>query len=78
MTTTFEPFGSSIPYAEPLWYSRDSAPYYKDSHRRLRAYVREYVENELKPFAEQYEKEGNVAPEVCFRKPRRWVVFEMG
>jgi hypothetical protein len=59
-------FGSLVPYAEPLWYSRNSSPYYKDSHRALRAYVREYIENDLKPVAEDCEKQGFVNPEVSF------------
>lgn len=54
------PFGSSAPFSEPLWYSRNNSPYYKESHRRLRAYVREYVENDLKPHAKKCEKEGVV------------------
>lgn len=66
MTSPNDSFGSTVPYAEPLWYSRNSSPYYKDSHRRLRAYVREYVENDLKPVAEEIEKSGFVPPEVGF------------
>ena len=58
------PFGSTAPYAEPPWYSRDSSPYYNDSHRKLRAFVRDYVENDLKPYAEDYEKQGFVPQEV--------------
>lgn len=58
-------FGSAVPFAEPLWYSRNSSPYYKASHRTLRAYVREYVETDLKPVAEECEKQGFIPPEVC-------------
>jgi hypothetical protein len=58
------PFGSSAPFAEPLWYSRNNSPYYKDSHRTLRAYVRDYIENDLKPYAEKCEAEGVVPRKV--------------
>jgi len=46
MTTSklSEPFGSSLPWAEPSWYSGRPTPYYKDSHRRLRDAVRNWCE----------------------------------
>ncbi|KAK2741196.1 hypothetical protein FQN55_008459 [Onygenales sp. PD_40] len=53
----------TAPYAEPLWHSR-SSPYYNDSHRKLRDFVRDYVENDLKPYAEQYERQGFLPPEA--------------
>ncbi|PGG97631.1 hypothetical protein AJ79_09141 [Helicocarpus griseus UAMH5409] len=56
--------GSLAPYAEPLWHSRDTSPYYNKSHKRLRAFVRDYVENHLKPYAEEYEKQGFLPPEA--------------
>lgn len=52
------------PFAEPLWYYRDSSPYYDESHKKLRQFVRDYVENDLMPHAEEWEKEGQVPPEV--------------
>ncbi|OJD19654.1 hypothetical protein AJ78_00386 [Emergomyces pasteurianus Ep9510] len=58
------PVGSIAPYAEPLWHSRDSSPYYNESHKKLRIFVRDYVENHLMPYAEQYEKQGFVPPEA--------------
>nr|KMM65894.1 acyl-CoA dehydrogenase [Coccidioides posadasii RMSCC 3488] len=52
------------PFAEPLWYYRDSSPYYDESHRKLRQFVREYVENDLMPYAEEWERNGQVPPEA--------------
>lgn len=60
-------FGSTVPYAEPSWYNSHSSPYYKDSHRKLRAYVREYVDTYLIPDAEEWEAAGKVPPEVFER-----------
>jgi hypothetical protein len=57
-------FGSTAPYAEPLWYSRNVAPQYGDSHRRLRAEVRRYVDEEIAPFAFEWETKGKVPDEV--------------
>jgi Acyl-CoA dehydrogenase, N-terminal domain len=57
-------FGSTSPFAEPLWYSRGGSPYYKDSHRKLRAVVRKYVDEELRPYAEEWEDIGKVPDNV--------------
>ncbi|PGH09099.1 hypothetical protein GX51_00853 [Blastomyces parvus] len=56
--------GSTAPYAEPLWHSRDTSPYYNESHKKLRLFVRDYVENHLRPYADEYEKQGFIPPEA--------------
>lgn len=57
---TYPAFGSPIPYAEPLWYSRNVSPHYHDSHRKLRAAVRKYVDEEIRPNAFEWESQGQV------------------
>lgn len=57
---------SSTPYSDPLWLSRGLSPYYNDSHRRLQQEAREYVETYIKPFCEQWERNGYVPKEVIF------------
>lgn len=57
-------FGCPTPYAEPLWYSRDKSPYYNDSHRKLRVAVRKYVDEELIPYAFEWEQAGVVPEKV--------------
>ncbi|DAA76088.1 TPA_exp: Uncharacterized protein A8136_1125 [Trichophyton benhamiae CBS 112371] len=61
------PFGSPVPYAEPQWYSRDCSPYHDESHRKLRAFVRDYVEMELMPYAHEWEEQGFVPDETVRR-----------
>lgn len=63
---TMEHFGSTIPYAEPAWYRGHASPYYKASHRKLRAFVRQYVDEHLIPNAEEWEAAGQV-PDAAFR-----------
>ena len=58
------PFGSVVPYAEPLWYSRNVSPHYTASHRKLRAEVRRYVDEELLPFAFEWESAGVIPDEA--------------
>lgn len=55
-----EPFGCPTPYAEPLWYSRNVSPHYTNSHRKLRAAVRKYVDEEILPYAFDWEAAGKV------------------
>jgi hypothetical protein len=64
MASTIQPFGSTAPFAEPLWYSRDTTQYYGESHRMLRAYCRRYVDEELRPYAEEWEAKGEVPAAV--------------
>jgi hypothetical protein len=53
-----------VPFAEPIWHSRGASPYYGESHRRLQREVREYVDDKLLPFSEQWERQGSVPAEV--------------
>ncbi|KAJ8059012.1 hypothetical protein OCU04_011992 [Sclerotinia nivalis] len=55
-----EPFGCPTPYAEPLWYSRNVSPHHTTSHRKLRAAVRKYVDEEILPHAFDWESAGKV------------------
>jgi hypothetical protein len=55
---------SNVPFGDPLWLNRVYSPYYKDSHRRLQAEVRAYVDTHIAPFCEEWEKAGVVPPEV--------------
>lgn len=57
-------FGSSAPFAEPLWYSRAVSPYYRESHRQLRAEVRNYVDSSILPFCEEWEAQGAIPIKV--------------
>jgi len=51
---------SPVPYAEPLWLRPEySSPYYKESHRVLRRELREFVESEVRPEAQEKEADGS-------------------
>ncbi|ODQ52354.1 acyl-CoA dehydrogenase NM domain-like protein [Saitoella complicata NRRL Y-17804] len=60
-------FGDLVPFADPPWYQAIKSPYYNESHARLRAAVRQYVEKELRPHAEEWEVEGKI-PDEAFKK----------
>ena len=42
-------FGDLVPYADPAWYQRFNSPFYSDSHRQWRQYVRGFLEAEIFP-----------------------------
>lgn len=62
--THIEPFGDPAPWAEPAWYNYLESPYYNDSHRRLRKYVRDYIETNVAPHTEEWEEMGDCPFEV--------------
>lgn len=63
-TTTRDYYGDHTPWAEPAWYNTLSSPYYNDSHRRLRNAIREYVDEHIIPYEEEWEEQGEVPQEV--------------
>ncbi|OGE54957.1 hypothetical protein PENARI_c005G07621 [Penicillium arizonense] len=71
-----EPFGSYTPFAEPAWYNALASPYYNDSHRALRNYVRDYIEKNVEPYAEQWEEDGNVPKEDSVKFIRAGLAFQ--
>jgi len=54
------PSDLDIPFSEPSWVSGSSSPYYNESHRKVRSYVRKFVEEEISPFAQEWEMKGGI------------------
>lgn len=47
-----EAFGDGIPFGDPYWYSSDwNSSHYKESHRKVRAVMRNWVEKHAMVFA---------------------------
>ena len=62
---TINALTSSVPFADPPWHQTGSnSPYYNESHKRLQREVREYVDEFVLPYAEDWEREGSVPEEV--------------
>ncbi len=53
-------FGDQIPYGDPAWYQGWASPYYNDSHVRLRAYMRAFVEKEVSPYAGEWDESTSI------------------
>eukprot|EP01006_Ploeotia_vitrea_P001123 TRINITY_DN104249_c0_g1_i1.p1 TRINITY_DN104249_c0_g1~~TRINITY_DN104249_c0_g1_i1.p1 ORF type:complete len:412 (+),score=39.69 TRINITY_DN104249_c0_g1_i1:20-1255(+) len=60
-------FGSSVPFAEPQWYRTGESPYYDKTHVELRQRIREFVEREVRPYTDEWEKNEQIPAEL-FRK----------
>ncbi|KAF2035621.1 acyl-CoA dehydrogenase-like protein [Setomelanomma holmii] len=59
-----EPYGSSLPWAEPSWYTGRPSAYYKDSHKRLRDAVRTWCEDNIAQHTDAWNEAGRVDPAV--------------
>ena len=62
-----EPFGELVPFGDPAWYQDEESPYYKDSHRRLRKKIRDFVDTEIMPFVHEWDEAGKV-PDAIYKK----------
>jgi hypothetical protein len=49
-------FGDGIPFGDPYWYSDWASPYYDESHRRVRAVVRNWVEKHAMPYCHEWDE----------------------
>ncbi|KAK6068344.1 acyl-CoA dehydrogenase domain-containing protein [Seiridium cupressi] len=50
---------SVLPWAEPAWHSALGSPYYNESHRKLQAHVRQYIDHSILPHALEWEAQGD-------------------
>uniref|UniRef100_A0A8H7KEQ4 Acyl-CoA dehydrogenase/oxidase N-terminal domain-containing protein n=1 Tax=Bionectria ochroleuca TaxID=29856 RepID=A0A8H7KEQ4_BIOOC len=76
-TTISHPFGNPAPFAESDWYNVLESPYYNESHRKLRAFVRDYLEKHVVPIVEEWEETGEVPLEEIVRWARSGLAFQV-
>jgi alkylation response protein AidB-like acyl-CoA dehydrogenase len=60
-------FGEQVPFGDPIWYQDWNSPYYNDSHRKLRAAAREFVDKEIMPYCAEWD-EKKVVPREFYRR----------
>merc|ERR1711865_196782 len=58
------PYGEAVPFGDPNWYQGWASPYYKPTHHRFRAQVREFVETELMPNCNEWDEAKRIPAEV--------------
>ncbi|KAI9011292.1 acyl-CoA dehydrogenase/oxidase [Gaertneriomyces semiglobifer] len=62
-----EAFGELVPFGDPSWYQDWGSPYYNDSHRRVRAEVRRFVEKEIMSYCHEWDEQKRI-PKELFKK----------
>jgi len=62
----FDSFGDIVPYADPSWYQTYHSPYFNETHVALRAEVRQWVEEKLMPYVNDWD-EAKKVPDEIFR-----------
>ncbi|KAF9341555.1 hypothetical protein BGZ91_006633 [Linnemannia elongata] len=60
-------FGEMVPFGDPSWYQQWGSPYYKESHRRLRRFMRAFVDTEIMPHVHEWD-EAKQVPMSLFGK----------
>lgn len=58
-------FGNTDPWCEPAWYNSLNSPYYNDSHRQLRAYTRNFIDEHILPDHLDWEAAGEAPAEIA-------------
>jgi len=53
-------FGTNIPLAEPNWYQSLNSPYYKETHKKWRKQMREYLDEEVEPIVDDWDNAANL------------------
>ncbi|UZO21678.1 uncharacterized protein OCT59_014065 [Rhizophagus irregularis] len=61
------PFGDLVPFGDPYWYQDFYSPYYNDSHRRVRAAVRKFVETEIMPYTFEWDEAKKIPKELFIK-----------
>lgn len=60
----FDIFGDNIPYADPSWYQGHYTPYYNETHVALRKEIRDWVEEHVEPYVDEWDATGEIDPEL--------------
>jgi len=71
-----EPFGNINPWSEPAWCNALASPYYNDSHKKLRQYAREYIDENIIPYQADWEENGAVPREESIKYAKAGFAFQ--
>jgi alkylation response protein AidB-like acyl-CoA dehydrogenase len=59
MSTENEDPVAQVPWAEPAWLASLESPYYNESHRKLQAYARAFIDQKILPHNLEWEEQGD-------------------
>ncbi|CEP09878.1 hypothetical protein [Parasitella parasitica] len=69
-----EIFGDGCPYGDPMWYQDWHSPFYNDSHRAVRKFVREFVEKEIMPNCYDWDEAKQIPKEMFVKAAKAGIL----
>ena len=69
-----EAFGDLVPFGDPYWYQDWYSPYYDESHRRLRAAVRQFVDRHVTPYCHAWDEEKKIPKELFLKAAKAGIL----
>ena len=69
-----EAFGDLVPFGDPYWYQDWYSPYYDESHRRLRAAVRQFVDKHVTPYCHAWDEEKKIPKELFLKAAKAGIL----
>lgn len=54
-------------FGDPYWYQSWNSPFYKASHRRLRAFMRKFIDEEITPNCHEWDNQRQI-PQKVFKR----------
>ena len=57
----------SCSFGDPYWYQSWNSPFYKASHRRLRAFMRKFIDEEITPNCHEWDNQRQI-PQKVFKR----------
>ncbi|KAI8823662.1 acyl-CoA dehydrogenase/oxidase [Fimicolochytrium jonesii] len=67
-------FGEGVPFGDPSWYQDWGSPYYNESHRRVRAAMRQFVEKEIMPFCHEWDEAKRIPKELFIKAAKAGIL----
>lgn len=59
-----ESFGDGHPFSDPSWYQGAYSPHYNDTHKKLRAWVRDIFEEHIMPYVTEWDEAKEIPKEI--------------
>lgn len=69
-----ETFGDMVPFGDPMWYQDWQSPYYNDSHRAVRKFVREFVDKEITPNCHEWDEAKKIPKEMFIKAAKAGIL----
>lgn len=68
-------FGNLAPWSEPAWSHGIPSPYYNESHRKLRDWIRKYINENVLPYHLEWEAAGGAPEEARLEWAKSGMAF---